>query len=159
MRILVIRGMLPLAMALGIGAPTLELLALTAAPQVVAQSRGRPRPSEAPRKSSVVMKLRRLGDRVDVVIDGLSADARVVSQGSSLTKWTGQVRSTTALYLRRPQEVGLPEAGLRSIRLSSSGQGGLELVVLAVQGATLSCLLYTSPSPRDKRQSRMPSSA
>ena len=26
-------------------------------------------------------------------------------------------------------------------------------------GNTLSCLLYTSPSPRDKRQSRMPSSA
>ena len=25
--------------------------------------------------------------------------------------------------------------------------------------ASLSCLLYTSPSPRDKRQSRMPSSA
>ena len=24
---------------------------------------------------------------------------------------------------------------------------------------TMSCLLYTSPSPRDKRQSRMPSSA
>ena len=26
-------------------------------------------------------------------------------------------------------------------------------------GNTLGCLLYTSPSPRDKRQSRMPSSA
>ena len=26
-------------------------------------------------------------------------------------------------------------------------------------GVTYSCLLYTSPSPRDKRQSRMPSSA
>ena len=26
-------------------------------------------------------------------------------------------------------------------------------------GQSLSCLLYTSPSPRDKRQSRMPSSA
>ena len=26
-------------------------------------------------------------------------------------------------------------------------------------GMVLSCLLYTSPSPRDKRQSRMPSSA
>ena len=25
--------------------------------------------------------------------------------------------------------------------------------------ATITCLLYTSPSPRDKRQSRMPSSA
>ena len=26
-------------------------------------------------------------------------------------------------------------------------------------GLTVTCLLYTSPSPRDKRQSRMPSSA
>ena len=35
-------------------------------------------------------------------------------------------------------------------------------VVDAVEDAveeSLSCLLYTSPSPRDKRQSRMPSSA
>ena len=28
-----------------------------------------------------------------------------------------------------------------------------------ISGHTLVCLLYTSPSPRDKRQSRMPSSA
>ena len=61
-----IRRMLPLAMALGISVPTIELLAFIAAPQVVAQS-------------SVVLKLRRLGDRVDVVVDGVSADARVVS--------------------------------------------------------------------------------
>ena len=27
------------------------------------------------------------------------------------------------------------------------------------EGLTYTCLLYTSPSPRDKRQSRMPSSA
>ena len=32
-------------------------------------------------------------------------------------------------------------------------------VVLPGQGSFKSCLLYTSPSPRDKRQSRMPSSA
>ena len=31
--------------------------------------------------------------------------------------------------------------------------------VLAVDGKSNFCLLYTSPSPRDKRQSRMPSSA
>ena len=31
--------------------------------------------------------------------------------------------------------------------------------VLGDQQASLFCLLYTSPSPRDKRQSRMPSSA
>ena len=30
---------------------------------------------------------------------------------------------------------------------------------LTVAGTTTTCLLYTSPSPRDKRQSRMPSSA
>ena len=30
---------------------------------------------------------------------------------------------------------------------------------LLKQGWTITCLLYTSPSPRDKRQSRMPSSA
>ena len=30
---------------------------------------------------------------------------------------------------------------------------------LTVNGVNITCLLYTSPSPRDKRQSRMPSSA
>ena len=30
---------------------------------------------------------------------------------------------------------------------------------VAAAGLSLGCLLYTSPSPRDKRQSRMPSSA
>ena len=32
-------------------------------------------------------------------------------------------------------------------------------VLTALTVSVLSCLLYTSPSPRDKRQSRMPSSA
>ena len=35
----------------------------------------------------------------------------------------------------------------------------LALGAFAIFGLTYSCLLYTSPSPRDKRQSRMPSSA
>ena len=35
----------------------------------------------------------------------------------------------------------------------------LELDGLIVQGAATACLLYTSPSPRDQRGSRMPSSA
>ena len=33
------------------------------------------------------------------------------------------------------------------------------LDALAAGGVRYTCLLYTSPSPRDKRQSRMPSSA
>ena len=38
------------------------------------------------------------------------------------------------------------------------GAGSSGLALVANEG-TLTCLLYTSPSPRDKRQSRMPSSA
>ena len=32
-------------------------------------------------------------------------------------------------------------------------------LVLLLDHLSIGCLLYTSPSPRDKRQSRMPSSA
>ena len=49
----------------------------------------------------------------------------------------------------------------RAIMSINIGGGELKelkprILVLGVGGA---CLLYTSPSPRDKRQSRMPSSA
>ena len=39
---------------------------------------------------------------------------------------------------------------------NGTGKLGSMLIPLIIAGA---CLLYTSPSPRDKRQSRMPSSA
>ena len=39
------------------------------------------------------------------------------------------------------------------------GPGGVRLQVGPRGGKYYICLLYTSPSPRDKRQSRMPSSA
>ena len=44
---------------------------------------------------------------------------------------------------------------------TSSGQAALHLALatLVSSGDHIVCLLYTSPSPRDKRQSRMPSSA
>ena len=121
MRSLIIRRMLSLAMALGITSPSVELLAFIAASPVVAQS-------------SVLLKLRRLGDRVDVVLDGISADARVVSQSSSPTQWSGQLRAAAPLSLRRVQEVALEEAGLQSIRLSAKEKGALELVVRASSG-------------------------
>ena len=37
--------------------------------------------------------------------------------------------------------------------------GAMNAAILAVQMLALSCLLYTSPSPRDRQKSRMPSSA
>ena len=118
-----IRRMLPLAMALGVTVPSMELFAFVVAPQVVAQS-------------FVVLKLRRLGDRVDVVVNGLSADARgvarAVRQPSGVVNCEPQLR-----FFYGSQEVALAEAGLQSISLSANQQGGLALVVKASQGMAL----------------------
>ena len=43
--------------------------------------------------------------------------------------------------------------------LQVSSDAAEELGILAGAPTSMTCLLYTSPSPRDKRQSRMPSSA
>ena len=40
-----------------------------------------------------------------------------------------------------------------------AGGSGLRAAVGLSEAGLKTCLLYTSPSPRDKRQSRMPSSA
>ena len=38
-------------------------------------------------------------------------------------------------------------------------RNGVHIIDLVKTALCMNCLLYTSPSPRDKRQSRMPSSA
>ena len=59
----------------------------------------------------------------------------------------------------------LIQCGSCSLTETQERYATIELECLAIQWAVskcdfyLSCLLYTSPSPRDKRQSRMPSSA
>ena len=53
-------------------------------------------------------------------------------------------------------------AGLDTTRLVSAKQktvDALDAATLYAVNQSADCLLYTSPSPRDKRQSRMPSSA
>ena len=45
------------------------------------------------------------------------------------------------------------------IKSSASGKIGDGKIFISPIDEVVSCLLYTSPSPRDKRQSRMPSSA
>ena len=52
--------------------------------------------------------------------------------------------------------VTVPFAGSRSVDV---GLGPSSLSGILASVLFSSCLLYTSPSPRDKRQSRMPSSA
>ena len=56
------------------------------------------------------------------------------------------------IILDDKMEIRVYSASLRSLRSTVDD-------ILACLAAAESCLLYTSPSPRDKRQSRMPSSA
>ena len=62
------------------------------------------------------------------------------TKNSKYTLWMNSI-------LRRSKEIGKVELPICSIILDERGR------------CIGSCLLYTSPSPRDKRQSRMPSSA
>ena len=52
-----------------------------------------------------------------------------------------------------------PESTFVRANLYESVSIGANFEKTNFTGANLTCLLYTSPSPRDKRQSRMPSSA
>ena len=49
--------------------------------------------------------------------------------------------------------------GLEAIRAKQPNLVILDLMLPDMDGLTVCCLLYTSPSPRDQRGSRMPSSA
>ena len=65
-----------------------------------------------------------------------------------------------SLFMQQKDFAGITEAGVYGF---GSGIGWL-LAILAISAIRekitySNCLLYTSPSPRDKRQSRMPSSA
>ena len=64
----------------------------------------------------------------------------------------------SGIYQSAINEIGIAfgSASLYNTRRENT-DGSSTLVIRAVDSA--SCLLYTSPSPRDKRQSRMPSSA
>ena len=59
---------------------------------------------------------------------------------------------------------GLKESELRRVRLEQRALGDVDLrdwsgVMLGGGPFNYTCLLYTSPSPRDRQKSRMPSSA
>ena len=82
---------------------------------------------------------------------------RVDSSGRLLIGHTSSQQSTSMLQVSR--------ANNSTIRVASSDSTATNYAALdlapanSIAGASIACLLYTSPSPRDKRQSRMPSSA
>ena len=58
-------------------------------------------------------------------------------------------------WIQEGKKIDLKDTGFRNF--SQFEEDGLLLFIFATIGMT--CLLYTSPSPRDQRGSRMPSSA
>ena len=68
-------------------------------------------------------------------------------------------RTTAAEETVEAEEARLVEAVAREPVRPSDEVAGAVAAALGEAAVVDDCLLYTSPSPRDKRQSRMPSSA
>ena len=66
---------------------------------------------------------------------------------------TGIAYFSTSLKTPQSRRIG------KAFRLGAYSTSLEKYVFAATHKHPMSCLLYTSPSPRDKRQSRMPSSA
>ena len=69
------------------------------------------------------LKLRRLPDAVEVVVQNTGAAPQLLQTTRGAT-WLGQLRLGAPTSLRLgPQQVALPEAGLRSVSIEGSGSG------------------------------------
>ena len=66
---------------------------------------------------------------------------------------------TLVLEARDAIQAAQSVSALDELRVRYLGKKGEVTALLKGLGKLSACLLYTSPSPRDKRQSRMPSSA
>ena len=72
------------------------------------------------------------------------------------TRWSAQRSGDVAVIETEPGGSQLVNVGEELLQHRFSQQLALRIVEIDQDNV---CLLYTSPSPRDKRQSRMPSSA
>ena len=79
------------------------------------------------------MKVRRLPDSVELVIEGVGT-APQLQQSVSASGWQGRLTTSTLSVLRRgPQRLSLPEAGLQSIDIDGAGTA-FRLAVTPVAG-------------------------
>ncbi len=95
-------------------------------------------PAPVVARSTVALRLRRVGDRVDLVISGLGANPRILSQSLSPSRWVARLNGVQALELTAQQQVAMPELGLESIRLAKHSVSGFDLTVQASRELTLS---------------------
>lgn len=119
------RRSLPLAIFIGCSCAAAEMAAVLAPTPVVA-------------RSTVALRLRRVRDRVDLVITGLGANPRLLSQSLSPSSWVARLSGAQALDSTAQQLVAMPELGLESIRLAKHSVSGFDLTVQASRDLTLS---------------------
>jgi len=80
-----------------------------------------PTPMAAQSAGSVQLKVRRLSNAIELVIEGTGAGPQLV-QSSSSSGWQGQLTTAAPNGLRLgPQRLSIPEAGLQEISLTGSG--------------------------------------
>ena len=94
-------------------------------------------PAPAMAQSTTTLKLRRLGDRVDLVVSGLGGNPRLISQRGSSSRWLGRLHGSASSELTAPQAAALPSLGLKSVELKAATHSGFELSVQAMQGMAL----------------------
>ena len=93
---------------------------------------------------------------------GLARAERTDAQGSTQIRGAGGAREITVGFVAKQRtitEAGELRQGRRFSGATGADLGALEPMAVPQGGQGITCLLYTSPSPRDRTRSRMPSSA
>ena len=101
-----------------------------------------------------------------VVVTSLSAWALIQTNIATEKSLEAQANSIAAISEKERAETQKERAESEKERAESEKQKALEATeeaegarILAEEQVIIACLLYTSPSPRDRTRSRMPSSA
>ena len=108
---------------------------------------------------------RSVGDDDTLVDANRSALAAALSLSADKISFVSQVHGTDVHHVQTEGDVAEgPQADAQITSLAGIGLAVLTadcvpVALAAPDTGHIGCLLYTSPSPRDKRQSRMPSSA
>ena len=118
------RRSLPLAIVMGLSCLSVEIATVMA-------------PAPAFARTSVALKLRRIGNQVDLVVSGLGDNPRLISQNRSGSRWLGRLRGTSSSTLTAPQDLVMPSLGLASVGLKAGRDATFELSVRAMEGAVL----------------------
>ena len=118
------RRSLPLAIVMGLSCLSVEIATVMAT-------------SPAFARTSVALKLRRIGNQVDLVVSGLGDNPRLISQNRSGSRWLGRLRGTSSSTLTAPQDLVMPSLGLASVGLKAGRDATFELSVRAMEGAVL----------------------